>query len=349
MLKDLLQKLSEAAGVSGGEKEVRKLIREEIGEKLSDLTVDPMGNLSGVLRGTGAMPGFRVMLSAHMDEPGFMISNVAENGMISVMRVGPLDMRYLTTARVHVGEAKQNGVLLWPPIHKSYGQEAVPSVDAVLIDVGADGKGGVSGGPGDRIALAGQFAELSEQVVRGKAFDSRAGCAVLLTLIGELAEAPLPYDVIFVFTAQEMIGGRGATVAAHRANPTLAFVLRGADTNDLPRPEEEDDSHAVIRLGGGPAINVLDAALIGDRRLVGHLRGTAETAGLSHQIDARGVGSYGGGAVSLARAGIPAAVIGLPVRYMASPNGLVNLSDVENTILLLRGALAGLKPELLEN
>lgn len=348
MLKDTLQKLSQSVGVSGAEKEVRQIIRELVGEKLTDLTTDPMGNLSGVLRGTGAMPGFRVMLAAHMDEAGFMVSSVAENGMLSVLPVGPLDMRYLITARVQVGEKKQNGVLLWPPIHKSYGQNAVPNVDSVQIDVGADGKGGVSASPGERIALLGAYAEMGAGLVRGKAFNSRAGCAALIALIDSLLAAPLPYDVYFAFTAQELIGARGARVAAHRIDPHAAFVLRGTESNDLPRPDG-DDSTAIIRLGGGPAITINDPGFVADRRLVAHLRNAAASGGLPHQVDARGNGSTGGGWVALARAGVPVGVIGLPVRYMASPNGLLSLNDLENTIRLLHGALAALRPETLEN
>ena len=348
MLKENLQKLSEAIGVSGGEKEIRQLIRELVGEKLAELTTDPMGNLSGVLRGTGAVPGFRVMVAAHMDETGFMVSNVGENGMISVLPVGPLDMRYLITARVHVGEKKQNGVLLWPPIHKSNGQNAVPGVETVQIDVGADGKGGVSASPGDRVGLIGAYAEMGAGLVRGKAFNGRAGCAALIGLIDALIAAPLPYDVHFAFTAQEMIGARGARVAAHRIDPQAAFVLRGTEANDLPRPDN-DDSVAVIRLGGGPAITINDPTFMADRRLVAHLREVAESDNVPYQIDARENGVIGGGLVSFARAGVPVGVIGLPVRYMSSPNGLLNLSDLENTIRLLHGALAALRPETLEN
>jgi endoglucanase len=342
-LRQKLQQLSEAVGVSGGESEVRKLILESIKDQVGQVTIDPMGNISAVRKGTGQSP-LRVMVTAHMDENGFMITDIGENGLISVEIVGGHDDRFTAGQRVLVGTAKMPGVFLWIPIHKSHSHQELIDAEKMQIDVGADNKGGVSAKLGERVAFMGAYAELGSLTVRGKAFESRPGCAALIELING---DPFPFDLHVVFTAQESIGGRGAAVAAHRIAPQVAFVLRSTESNDLPG-DPDNDRAPIIRLGQGPALTVLDPGLIGDRRLVEHVRDVAQAQGIPCQIDAQNTTRSEGGAVSLSRAGVPTLVIAVPVRYLNSPNALLNLDDLENTVRLLRETLAALRPEQLE-
>lgn len=342
-IKGHLRTLSEAFGVAGDEREVRKLILDALKDIAQDVAVDPLGSVSAVKKGSGASP-LRIMVTAHMDEPGFMVTEVGDNGLITVATVGAHDPRFLPAARVQVGKEKQPGVFLWAPIHFTHEKKDLVEPNDLPIDVGADDKGGVKAKPGDRAAFRAEFTELGGSVVRGKAFDARAGCVTLLAL---LSGEPLPFDVYAVFTAQETVGGRGARVAASRIQPDAAFVLRGAECNDLPR-REDDDSTPVIRMGGGPVLTLVDPGLIAAPALVAHLRGTAGSAGLPIQIDAGGAARSEGGMLSLSGAGVPVAVVGMPVRYMRSPYNLLDLNDLESTVRLLRNALAAFGPDTLE-
>jgi endoglucanase len=284
------------------------------------------------------------MITAHMDEPGFMVTEVGDNGLITVASVGAHDQRFLPAARLQVGKDKQPGVFLWAPIHFTHDKKDLVEPKDLPIDVGADDKGGVKAKPGERAAYRAEFSTLGGAVVRGKAFDARASCVALLAL---LSGEPFPFDLHAVFTAQETIGGRGARVAASRVGPDAAFVLRGIECNDLPR-REDDDSTPVIRMGGGPALTLVDPGMIAAPALVAHLRTVAESAGIPLQLDAGGPARSEGGLLTLAGAGVPVAVIGIPVRYMRSPFNLLDLADLESTVTLVRSALAALGPQTLE-
>jgi len=337
-----LQQLSDAVGVSGGESEVRKLILTQLAGRVSDITIDPMGNVTAIRKGTGDST-LRVMLSAHMDESGFMVSSISDDGLIHVQPVGALDNRYLPTQRVWVGDAKMPGVLLWPPIHKSQNQDMLDA-DDIAIDVGADDKGGVKAKPGERVAFAAHYGVLNGSIVRGKAFDSRAACAALLEM---LDGDPFPFDLGIAFTVQAAIGGRGAGVAAHRLNPQVALSLTGFATNDWPHDPDYDHA-APLRLGGGPIIMAADNRLIAERWLIDHLRSTAQTASIAYQFDARQERAAASAAIGFAREGVPSVAIGAPVRYLGSPNALLDLTDLHHLVALVRASLAALTPELLE-
>lgn len=342
-IRENLKQLSEAVGVSGEEREVRQLVLSLIKDHLTDVVTDAMGNLTGRLK--GAQQGsLRVLLSAPMDEVGLMVTG--SNGFLNVLPIGRLDMRYLAAARVLVGAEKTNGVLLFPPIHKSYGQNDLPAADSLLIDVGASGKGGAK--VGDRVAFVGSYAELGTDVVRGKALHSRAACAVLIALIESLSESPLPLDIHVAFTAQSRVYGRGALVAANRVKPQVAFLLDGADCDDLPRLPD-DSRLPMVRLGGGTALRAAEGMGVPDRRLLEHVRAVAHQHSLPYQTDTSEVYGTENALVSQTQAGVPTTTLSIPVRYLHSPNGLVSLTDLEHTRRLLRESLAALTSDLLEN
>ena len=331
-------------GVAGGEQDVRALILEKIADRVSDVTIDPMGNVTARHKGTGASL-LRVMISAHMDEIGFMIRSVDDDGLIHVVPIGAHDLRLIPTQRVLVGDAKTPGVFLWVPIHKSHGKNDFQEIDDMLIDIGAENKAGVHAQPGERIAYAGHCIEMSPGVMRGKAFDSRAGCAALIDL---LSGDPFPFDVSVAFTAQATIGGRGAAVAANRLDPQVAFTLSAVVCNEWPHDPEYD--HApLIRLGGGPVLSALESDLVADRRLIAHVQKVAKAENIPIQFNALAQRSGANTAVGFARAGVPTLTLGVPVRYLGSPNALLQMSDLNQLLTLVRASLTALTPDLLEN
>ncbi|MBX3065522.1 MAG: hypothetical protein U0528_19120 [Anaerolineae bacterium] len=335
----LFETLSNAVAVANAESEVRKLIREAVRDRVLDPVVDAMGNLIVRRKGLDKSP-LRVLLTAHMDEPGFIVTNVGDNGLITVEAQGVHDLRIVPTQRVVVGKDKLPGVFIFPPIHKSLAQKDLPAVDDMHIDVGASGKPNVK--LGDRAAYQGAFRKLTDSIVCGKAFESRAAVAVLIAL---LKGDPFPFDLYAAFTTQRTVMARGAKVAASRIKPDVALALSGAEADDLPRDPDDVDKFALIRLGGGPVIHLSDSSTVLDRQLIGHLRSTAASAGIPVQMDVFSGLSEAGQMTSL-YAGVSGSV-GIPVRYMSSPHALLNLNDLNAAEKLLREALTTLTPAVI--
>jgi tetrahedral aminopeptidase len=344
MMLNHLKALSEAMAVSGDEGEVRQLIREAAKAHADTIITDAMGNLLVLRKGTA--PGQngleRVMVTAHMDEAGFMVTNGENGNNISIVGVGMSDARYMPAARVWVGKEKKPGVIISPPVHRSK-DDSLQYADAMNVDVG---ESGAAAKAGDRIAYQGVFTQMSPSVVRGKAFDSRPSCALLLAL---LAGDPFPFDLHAVFTVQAHIKGRGASVAASRLKPQVAIVLRAVNCTDVPfyGDVEEEDKIGRVAMGAGPAISPADPSrLVADRKLNAHIRRVAESAGAPLQLDAQYAGASEGMGISLH--GVPTSTLSIPVRYLRSPNALLNLDDLDNTLHLLRASLGQLSSEVFE-
>jgi endoglucanase len=347
-----LEQLSNAFGVSSAEDEVRKIIIKAAQPHADEWRVDTMGNLfitrkcvTRKHRGQASRSPLRVMVTAHMDEVGFMISKITGEGRLKFKPVGSFDRRVLLGKAVVVGKDRIPGVIGLKPIHLiSRGERnKVDKIDSMYIDIGAtDGKANGQVNVGDFATFATNFARLGGQsrhrqdrgLVKGKALDNRAGCAVLL----ELLKGDYPVDLMAVFTVQEEIGARGARVASYATNPDLAFILECTAADDLPPPDEEAPE-GFPRLGNGPAITVMDRSFIADRRLVDLLVNTAEAEGLPHQFKRPGVGGTDGGAIHTAREGVPSVAVSIATRYIHSPAAILDLADFWNTVKLMQATL----------
>ena len=209
----LLEKLSNAIGVSGDEGAVRKIVLDAIKGHVTDIEIDSIGNVTAFKKGTGESD-LRVMLAAHMDEIGFMITGYDSNGFLKFTNVGGVDDRILPGQRLTIGEKGLPGVITWVPIHKGYDQN-VKKLKDLRIDIGASSKSAAEGKVkrGSRATFDSTFAEINEVMVRGKAFDDRVGCSLLIDI---LQGGPYAVDIVAAFTVQEEVGLRGATVAAQR-------------------------------------------------------------------------------------------------------------------------------------
>lgn len=331
----ILKQLSEAVGVSGAEGEIRKLVLSLIEKQVDDIQIDTMGNLIALKKGTGKV-GLTVMADAHMDEVGLMVMGYSGDGMLKVGAVGGIDSRILVGKRVLVGPKQIPGVIGAKPVHLLEGSERERAIDmdALRVDIGVDGKGAAEGKAplGTRISFAAEFLDMGA-VVRGKAFDDRAGCAALVHLLqGER----LPFDLVGSFSVQEEVGTRGAQIAANRIHPDLALVLEGTIADDLPK---EEDSSPTTELGKGPALSLMDRSTMYDRRLNDWLVASAEAAGIPYQFKQPGVGGTNAGSIHLSQDGIPTAVLSVPCRYIHAPLAMLNKKDYQNTIRLARAAL----------
>jgi endoglucanase len=347
VLRDLLEKLSNEFGPAGCEKAVRHLIRTEIQPLVDHLEVDSLGNLIAFKAGTGPEPRRKIMLAAHMDEVGFMITAIGKGGTLRFRAVGGLDARLLLAKRVVVGDERVPGVIGAPVPHLQSESQArrVPDIDDLAIDIGTgagateDRSAGGKVKVGDYGVFATRFTVLSDDpawpAVRGKAFDDRAGCAALIGLLAE----PHPVDLYAVFTVQEEVGLRGARVAAHRLGPDAAIALEGTICDDLPRPPDED-STPVTRLGEGPAITLMDRSLVAHPGMLRLLQEAAAAEAIPVQYKAPGFGGTDSGAIHLARAGVPSITVAVPCRYIHGPAAILNLNDLAAVVKLAGAALA---------
>ena len=333
----LLKELSEAFGVSGHEDAVRQLILNTVRDSVDEHRVDALGNLIALKKGDG--PSRRkVMIAAHMDEVGLMIVHIEKEGWLRFQPVGAIDDRILLAKRVLIGDNHLPGVIGVAPIHllDYKARNQVPKRKDLSIDIGVSSKEDAERKvkPGDYAAFDIAYAELGGQLrtAKGKAFDDRAGCAVLI----ELLRDRYPFDLHAVFTVQEEIGARGARVAAHAIAPDVAFVLEGTICDDMPKKR---DVSPTTDLGAGPAITLMDRSMIADQRLVRLLADTAEKRTIPHQFKQPGRGSTDAGAIHLSREGAPSAVVSVPVRNLHAPVSLLSLKDLNDTVRLMRESL----------
>lgn len=347
----LLEDLSNAFGVSSVEEDVRQILVEAVKPHVDELHADTMGNLFALRRARQPHLGepLRVMVTAHMDEVGFLITKITGSGQLKFKPIGGLDPRVLLGKTVVVGKDRLPGVIGMKPVHllNSGEYRKVGSIDSMAIDIGATNASPAGVKPGDFATFATRFSHLGNQPdpktsprsgrVKGKAFDNRVGCALLV----ELLQGDYPLDIIGVFTVQEEVGLRGARVAAYSANPDVALVLECTAADDLPRPDKEDEL-GIPRLGLGPALTVMDRTAIADRRWVDLLINTAGAQSIPYQFKRPGIGGTDAGAIHVAREGIPTAVVSVPARYIHSPAAIIDLADFWYTEQLLRATLGRL-------
>lgn len=343
-MNELLKNLTEAVGVSSNEKEVRLLIRDLIADFVDEWHVDAMGNLLALKKGTGASP-LRVLVDAHMDEVGLMITDVDSNGTFKFEGVGGFNDRTLLGKVVQVGPDKHIGVIGARPVHllKADQRNSVVKMDAMRIDIGAKNKDAASGKVkvGEFAAFVTEYEELGKTAV-AKAFDNRAGCAALIEL---LRGRPYPFDLYASFSVQEEVGLRGAEVAAYAINPDAALVLECTPAYDMPN---ENDVSPNVALGKGPAIYVMDGVTIQDPRLVAHITRTAVANGIPFQIRQPGGGGTNTAVIQRTRGGIPAATIAVPGRHAHTPTMMINLDDYANVVKLAEATLRSLTPDVIK-
>jgi endoglucanase len=349
----LLERLCNAAAVSGDEGEVRSLVLENVRPLADEVSVDALGNVLATRRArqeaAAGRPPLRVMLAAHMDEVGFMLTNDDGDGVFRFDLVGGIDERQLVGKPVWIGKEHVPGVIGAKPIHLTTADERkrAISLDSLRIDTGPGVNSKVK--VGDRATFATAFTRLGPSL-RAKALDDRLGVALLVEL---LRHAPENVDLLAAFTVQEEVGLRGARVAAYAFSPDLAIAIDSTPALDLPVWESEagqpeENVYYNTRLDAGPAIYLADGYTLSDPRLVSHLVQTAEELSLPYQF--RQPSSSGGtdaGAIHLARAGVPSASVSVPGRYPHTAAGLARLSDWQDTFALLLAALQRLPADIL--
>ena len=334
-----LKTLCALSGVSSFEDEVRDYIRQRVTPYATDLRVDAMGNLIVLKKGARAT-GNKLMLCAHMDEVGLIIKSITEDGYLKFGCVGGIDRRVLLGKQVALGEQKVTGVIGLKAIHMTTAEERkkVPKLEEYYIDIGVKSREEAEKlvGIGDCGVIVSDVVEFGDGMLKAKAIDDRAGCAVLVKLL----EEDLPMDCTFVFTVQEEVGTRGAFGSAFSVTPEIALVLEGTTAADNPAL---DESLQVCWPGKGPVLSWMDGGSIYDRGLFELLRDLADRNGLPWQMKHYLAGGTDASAIQRTKSGVRVAGISAAVRYLHAPSSVANISDMEHMLTLARlfvGAVA---------
>jgi len=321
-VRDLIRKLTETYGPSGFEDRIRAVIREEVEPLADEVRVTPLGSLVAVKRGTGG--GRRIMLAAHMDEIGVMVSHVDEKGFLRFTSIGGVNPLTCIGARV---EFEDGTVGVIGVEGKREDRTKVPRLDQLYIDVGATGKEDCPVRVGDAAVFVRPFVVRGTRLI-AKAMDDRIGCAVLIETLRRLEETP--NEVYFVFSVQEETTLSGARTAAYGIEPDLAIAVDVTGTGDTPEARP-----MAVELGKGPAVKVQDRGMIAHPLVRDLLVRAAEAAGVAYQMEVLERGTTDAAAMQLVRAGVPSGCLSIPCRYVHTPSEVVDEEDVEGAVKVL--------------
>jgi len=324
-VKEIIRTLTEAYGPSGDEGQVRALIEEMVREVVTEMRTDPLGNLIALKKGTGG--GKRVMIAAHMDEIGLIVTHIDKKGFLRVGRVGGVFAPTLMGGRVRFA----NGTVGVIGSEKWLRSNDAPKWEEVFIDVGATSPDDAPVRVGDVACFSRPYEEMGDRLI-AKAMDDRAGCAVLVQALRDLGESP--HDVYAVFTTQEEVGTRGALVSAFGIEPEVALAIDVTDTGDVPEAPP-----MAVDLGAGPAVKVMDRGFLSHPGVKQWMIDGAERLGIPYQREVLQLGSTDARAIQMSRAGVPTGALSLPARYIHSPSEMVDLRDLQGASNLLVGLL----------
>ena len=322
----LLKELTRLRGVSGDEGEVRGVVIDQAAPYCDEIAVDTMGSVVAWKRckKEGAPT---VMIAAHMDEVGFMVQYVRDDGLIRYMTVGGIDPAVCVGKRVLVGKTRVPGVIGCKAVHLQERDERTRALkhSQLYIDIGArdrdDALKAVS--IGDYAVFDSDYVEFGRGFVKSRALDDRVGCAVML----ELLKHDYPCNVAFAFNVQEEVGLRGAMATAFRVQPDCAIILEGTTANDTVGARVHEE---ICSAGKGPALSFMDRASIAHPGLFARMRALAQERNIPWQLKRGTTGGNDAGSIQRSQGGVATVVVSVPCRYIHGPSSVCALSDVEN-------------------
>ena len=330
MVKEL-ESLCALAGISGREKSVREYIISEIAG-FAEYSVDALGNLL-VLKKGAEKPKNKVMLAAHMDEVGLMVTYITDEGYLKFTPVGGVDSRVIIGRTIFAGDNNTPGVIGIKPVHmvKEDEKANIPENDCLYIDIGADNREEAAKyvRPGDVGYFDSDLVRFGEGLIKARALDDRAGCATLI----EIIKSDLPYDMHFAFTVQEEVGLRGAKAAAFSIAPDYAIVVETTTAADIAGVPKEKQ---VCRLGSGAVISFMDKSTVYSRDLYDLAFSLAEKNNIKVQPKTVVAGGNDAGAIHTSRGGVQTLTVSLPCRYLHSPSCVICEADIAEVVKIVK-------------
>ena len=330
-----LRALSNAFGPSGHEEQVREILKTELQPYADEVRVDKLGNI--LFYHNGQEGSARIMLSAHMDEVGVLVTFIENEGFLRFETLGGIPNNTLPGQRILFRGEKMElkGIVGTKPPHIMTADEqnkVIPAED-LFIDIGAESMDAAKAKSAD-IGMVGvfdvEFTELGEGYVRGKALDDRAGCAVLAEVFKALRDSP--YNFVGVGSVQEELGMRGARTAAWQVDPDYGLALEGTFAADVPgtRPDR-----ASAKLKGGPVITIMDRTVFTDPTVLKTLINAGKEKHIPFQFKKVPTGGTDAGAIHLTKAGVPSGTVAVPCRYIHGPAAIAHVDDLKNTVSLV--------------
>ncbi len=334
-----LEKLSNANGVTGSETEVRNLMIKLMKPYVNEIVIDKLENVIAIKKGKKTAP--KVMLAAHMDEVGLMVKTITKEGFLQFTKMGGIDDRILLAQSVMVYTKKGpiKGIIGSKPPHiqKEEERKKIIAYDELFIDIGAESRENaneIGVKVGDPVGFDIKYAQLAKDVVTGKAFDDRVGCAVMIETLKQLGKTEC--TICAVGTVQEEVGLRGAATAAFGVDPDIGIALDVTVAGDVPGVREFDTT---VKIGKGPALMVSDSGMITHPKVLRLLLDTAEENKIAYQLEAGLMGSTDAARISLTRQGVPSGTVSIGTRYIHSPVSMLSLKDAENAAKLTAAAI----------
>lgn len=328
---ECLKELCLINGISGNEDKVRDYIIEQI-KDFCEYKIDNLGNIIALKKGRKS-PGKRLMISAHMDEVGFIVNYINDDGSLEITSVGGVETSAVMGKRVLVGKSEINGVVGSAAVHNisKDDREKAPKLSSLCVDIGAGNKEEASKlvSLGDSVCFVPEFIRLGENKILSKAIDDRFGCAVMIKLL----QSELEYDAYFTFVVQEEIGLRGSRAAAYTVNPDVAVVLEATTASDIPSAEGEKK---VCLLGNGPVVSYMDRATIYSRELYNIAFDIAGELNVNCQTKTMIAGGNDAGAIHTSRGGVKTIAVSLPCRYIHSPSSVADVRDIDDSYKLVK-------------
>jgi len=326
-----LEKLCSLYGTSGREENVRAYIISQLGSEC-EYSVDSLGNLLVFKKGRN-VPKNIVLLAAHMDEVGFIVTYITDDGYLKFDTVGGIDTSVMFGRSVRVGDRLIPGVIGVKPVHllKEEEKKEYPDRESLYIDIGAKSRGEAETYvmPGDCAYFNSDFQRFGDGFIKARALDDRAGCALTLKMLGDALE----YDTWFAFTTQEETGTGGAQAAAYTINPAYAIVLEATTAADIAGVEGEK---RVCALGDGPVVSFMDKRTVYSRTLFDAAFAIAEKNGIKAQTKTQVAGGNDAGVIFKSRGGVRVLAVSLPCRYLHSPSCVIKASDLDETYRLVK-------------
>jgi endoglucanase len=330
----LLKELCEACGPPGFEDDIRTIYRREIEPLVDRVETDGIGNVIAIKNGRGEAPR-RVMLAGHLDEIGFVVRHIDDDGFLRLQPLGGFDPKTLIAKRILIRNRQGErvlGVVGTKPTHVMTDEERkkLPQLDELFVDIGLDGEAAREKVQiGNPATLDQDFVALGD-FFSGKALDNRVS---IYTLVEALRRAESPsVEIYAVATSQEEVGLRGATTASHRIAPDIGVAIDVTLACDVPgsKPHEH-----ITRLREGVGIKIFDSSLIATPKLVEHFRVLAEEHGIPHQMEILPRGGTDAGALQRAGNAVPSITLSIPTRYLHSVVETIYAPDLEATVDLL--------------
>ncbi|MEG2295675.1 MAG: M42 family peptidase [Oscillospiraceae bacterium] len=330
----LLEQLCNISGTSGDEDRVADFITQQIKDHCT-YKIDTMGSIIAYKKGKKT-PKNKLLLSSHMDEVGFIITYITDKGYLKFATCGGIDTRVMIGKTIQIGNTGIQGIIGVKPVHLTTDKDREKPIelDKLYIDIGANNKEEAQKfvSIGNRGVFVSAFTPFGDGLLKAKALDDRAGCAMLITLI----QSNLEYDCYFAFTVQEESGCSGAGPVAFDVDPDYAIIVETTTASDIP----DIDPHKVVcTLGNGPVISFMDRGTVYDMEFYNTILNIAKEQNIPHQSK---MGVFGGNeskAIQVSKTGVKVSAISLACRYLHSANTVLKETDISSTLQLLNAVI----------